>query len=72
MSTEEDLREDAKRVRWEEKHPPFEEECQMCGQVDRWTCIGVDPAYGADADGRRGIRLTEYECTCGNLISVTE
>jgi hypothetical protein len=70
MSTEEDLMEDAKREMWEASHPEFTMECQRCGEVDRWTVIGVDPAYGADADGRRGTRLEEYECECGNCISV--
>lgn len=70
MSTEEDRREDAKREAWEDAHPPYSEKCGKCGSEFGWTCIGVDPQYGADADGRRGTRLVEYECECGNLISV--
>ena len=33
-----------------------------------WACIGRDPNYGADADGR-GVMLYEWECSCGELAS---
>ena len=41
------------------------------GEHDR-RCIGTDPAYGADADGNRGIILRDWECReCGELTSIT-
>jgi hypothetical protein len=71
MSTAEDLREDAKRERWEEKYGSLEpdEDCEVCGER-AWKFLGDDPQYGADADGRRGTRLTEWECQCGQLLSL--
>jgi hypothetical protein len=70
MSTPEDIKEDGKREDWENSHPE-PDPCNVCGRGRRkWDYLGCDPAYGADADGRGGVRLTEWECECGNLISV--
>jgi len=41
--------------------------CDECHRR-QWTFIGVDPNWGADADGRRGIRVTEWQCVCGNTL----
>ncbi len=41
-----------------------------CGKTD-WRVTGTDPAYGADADGRRGTLLVEYECGhCKQCVEV--
>ena len=72
MSTLEEIREDAKRDAAHEKEWQMRPRgpCQNCG-ADAWTFTGSDPAYGADADGRRGIPLAEWECRqCGQLTSV--
>lgn len=39
-----------------------------CG-LREWNRIGRDNAYGADADGRRGTPLQEWECPCGNVVT---
>ena len=46
--------------------------CSQCGTGSSrsWACIGTDPAYGADADGRRGMMAREWECDCGNTVLV--
>lgn len=73
MSTLEEIRQDAKRDAyhdWKESVTPVK--CSQCGvgDSDAWTCIGTDPAYGADADGRRGMMAREWECRCGNVVLV--
>ena len=68
---DDDEREEARRLNLEEKYgdPRPDEDCKVCGERD-WRYSGCDPAYGADADGRRGTRLTEWECKCGSLLSL--
>lgn len=72
MSTLEEIREDARRDAaaekkwWMRPRGP----CQACG-ADNWMFLGLDPAYGADADGRRGRPLAEWECGgCSQATSV--
>lgn len=73
MSTPEDIRQDAKRDAyhdWLEAVTPVK--CSQCGTEDSgaWILLGTDPAYGADADGRRGMTGREWECRCGNIVLV--
>jgi ssDNA-binding Zn-finger/Zn-ribbon topoisomerase 1 len=73
MSTPEEMREDAKRDAAYEREERMKPDgpCPNCGAED-WAFSGSEPAYGADADGRRGIHLAEWECrACGQLITVT-
>lgn len=37
--------------------------CDCGGRFATWVVIGTDTAYGADADGRRGTLLVEWECS---------
>jgi hypothetical protein len=68
MSTYEEMHEDGKRdAAYEEYLADRPDPCD-CGCSD-WRYVGCDPHYGADADGRRGVRLTEWECPkCGNVV----
>jgi len=70
MSTYEEMREDGK---WDKAYEEYQAACPdpcACGHSD-WRCIGRDPSYGADADGRRGTLLLEWECNfCGNVVEV--
>ena len=67
MNDAETIREDAKRDALDDRMvEAMPDECE-CGARD-WKCIGTDPNYGADADGRRGVMLREWECrNCGNI-----
>ena len=70
MSTPEDIREDAKRdAVLDAIDDAKPDECIECGTWDSaaWTCIGTDPNWGADADGRRGVMHREWQCRCGNV-----
>ena len=70
MSTPEEIREDAKRDAWQERYEATRPDPCECGCAE-WELSGVDPAYGADADGRRGVMLREWECPrCGALKEV--
>jgi hypothetical protein len=69
-----DIRQDGKRDAVQDAIDDAKpDECVECGTKDSaaWTCIGTDPAYGADADGRRGVMLREWECRCGYIEAVT-
>lgn len=63
-----DTREDLQRTAYEERMAALTPDPCLCG--GRWECIGRDPAYGADADGRRGIMLREWKCECGRTVSL--
>ena len=70
MSTRAELIADAKRDRVYEEYLDNRPDPCECGASD-WRYLGCDPAYGADADGRRGVRLTEWECkSCGAVMEV--
>ncbi len=69
MGTYEDRREDAKRDAYYDRLDRAMPDTCECGVRD-WQHIGFDPAYGADADGRRGMRIDEWECIkCGALAT---
>ena len=67
MTDPETMRLDAKRDRF---HDMMERVMpEDCGCGGTWALVGKDPTYGADADGRRGVMLYEWECSCGELAS---
>lgn len=68
MSGLETIREDARRdALYDRMVEAMPDACSECGARD-WKCIGSDPNYGADADGRRGVMEREWECrNCGNV-----
>jgi hypothetical protein len=71
MSTYEELVEDGRREKAEAEYEAMRpDDCKQCGSSD-WRLLGTDSAYGADADGRRGAMLREWECRgCGNVVEV--
>jgi len=70
VSTLQELREDARRdAAYEEMESEMPDPCE-CG-CPSWRCIGTDRSYGADADGRRGGLLREWECCgCGSVVEL--
>ena len=67
-----DTREDIRRMKaeqYEEDHYGHLRPGRCDCGADRWVVLGTDSAYGADADGRRGTLLVEWECGgCGQTV----
>jgi hypothetical protein len=70
VSSYEEMRDDGRRDRAEAEYEAARPDACACGSED-WRLSGTDSAYGADADGRRGAMLREWECRgCGNVVEV--
>ena len=72
MSSNEEMREDAKQDAVEDERQEMMPERCGCSESATWKCVGRDSNYGADADGRRGCLYLEWECSeCGVEVGVT-